>query len=79
MIVPMLRVGMPHWMLCVRFRWDAERPGLRSHAERGNDHESPYARIKKPADDYSSAGFFLQLETRSLPLLQCLDRATLAQ
>jgi hypothetical protein len=39
MIVPTLRVGMPHWTLCVRFRWDAERPGLHSHAERGNDHE----------------------------------------
>ncbi|MCP1484292.1 hypothetical protein J3D48_000605 [Pseudomonas fluorescens] len=39
MIVPTLRVGMPHWTLCVRFRGDAERPGLRSHAERGNDHE----------------------------------------
>jgi hypothetical protein len=39
MIVPMLRVGMPHWTLCVRFGWDAERPGLHSHAERGNDHE----------------------------------------
>jgi hypothetical protein len=28
---------MPHWTLCVRFGWDAERPGLHSHAERGND------------------------------------------
>ncbi|POA48384.1 hypothetical protein C1893_11050 [Pseudomonas sp. MPR-ANC1] len=38
MIVPTLRVGMPQRTLCVRL-WtgDAERPGLRSHAERGND------------------------------------------
>jgi hypothetical protein len=35
-IVPTLCVGMPHWTLCVHF-WDAERPGLPSHAERGND------------------------------------------
>ncbi|KAB0468556.1 hypothetical protein ATI14_1656 [Pseudomonas tolaasii NCPPB 2192] len=32
----MLCVGMPLWTLCVR-SWDAERPGLHSHAERGND------------------------------------------
>jgi hypothetical protein len=38
MIVPTLRVGMPHRTLCVRF-WDAERPGLHSHAERGNDQQ----------------------------------------
>ncbi|QFG28905.1 hypothetical protein F6476_06660 [Pseudomonas umsongensis] len=37
MIVPTLRVGMPPRTLCVRFGWDAERPWLRSHAERGND------------------------------------------
>nr|TSB53814.1 hypothetical protein FEE99_00320 [Pseudomonas sp. ef1] len=36
-IVPTLRVGMPHWTLRVRFGRDAERPGLHSHAERGND------------------------------------------
>ncbi|RAH03883.1 hypothetical protein DJ480_05425 [Pseudomonas sp. Leaf98] len=39
MIVPTLRVGMPQWTLRVR-SWDAERPGLRSHAERGNDQSS---------------------------------------
>jgi hypothetical protein len=39
MIVPTLCVGMPHRTLCVRF-WDAERPGLHSHAERGNDQQS---------------------------------------
>ncbi|AWA38555.1 hypothetical protein DBV33_08110 [Pseudomonas fluorescens] len=38
LIVPTLRVGMPQWTLCVRFGRDAERPGLHSHAERGNDH-----------------------------------------
>ncbi|AZZ75389.1 hypothetical protein CCX46_09570 [Pseudomonas sp. RU47] len=38
LIVPMLRVGMPHRTLRVRLcTWDAERPGLHSHAERGND------------------------------------------
>ncbi|QAY83806.1 hypothetical protein CUN61_07340 [Pseudomonas arsenicoxydans] len=37
MIVPTLCVGMPQSTLCVR-SWDAERPGLHSHAERGNDH-----------------------------------------
>ena len=36
MIVPTLCVGMPLVTLCVTL-WDAERPGLRSHAERGND------------------------------------------
>ncbi|QAY84916.1 hypothetical protein CUN61_13325 [Pseudomonas arsenicoxydans] len=39
LIVPMLCVGMPHWTLCVRC-WDAERPGLHSHAERGNDQSA---------------------------------------
>ncbi|TBN45202.1 hypothetical protein EYC95_14740 [Pseudomonas sp. BGI-2] len=39
MIVPTLRVGMPHWTLRVR-SWDAERPWLHSHAERGNDRQS---------------------------------------
>jgi len=39
MIVPTLRVGMPHRTLCVR-SWGAERPGLHSHAERGNDQLS---------------------------------------
>ncbi|PMW93724.1 hypothetical protein C1X59_29455 [Pseudomonas sp. FW215-R2] len=32
-----VRVGMPQWTLRVRFGRDAERPGLHSHAERGND------------------------------------------
>jgi len=34
LIVPTLCVGMP---LGPPFQWDAERPGLHSHAERGND------------------------------------------
>ncbi|SDO77930.1 hypothetical protein SAMN04489798_3832 [Pseudomonas arsenicoxydans] len=38
MIVPTLCVGMPQSTLCVR-SWDAERPGLHSHAERGNDQQ----------------------------------------
>ncbi|PMU10821.1 hypothetical protein C1Y11_09705 [Pseudomonas sp. FW305-20] len=46
MIVPTLRVGMPHWTLRVRF-WDAERPWLHSHAERGNDQEGG---AKPPVD-----------------------------
>ena len=37
LIVPTLCVGMPQWTLRVRFGRDAERPGLHSHAERGND------------------------------------------
>ncbi|AUG97655.1 hypothetical protein AWU82_29920 [Pseudomonas glycinae] len=37
MIVPTLRVGMPQWTLRVPAARDAERPGLHSHAERGND------------------------------------------
>ncbi|POA46554.1 hypothetical protein C1893_19615 [Pseudomonas sp. MPR-ANC1] len=36
LIVPTLCVGTPQRTLCVRC-WDAERPGLHSHAERGND------------------------------------------
>ena len=36
LIVPTLRVGTPLVTLCVTL-WDAERPGLHSHAERGND------------------------------------------
>ena len=36
LIVPTLCVGMPQVTLCVTL-WDAERPGLHSHAERGND------------------------------------------
>ncbi|TEA60323.1 hypothetical protein EIY71_18885 [Pseudomonas sp. CH235] len=35
LIVPTLRVGMPPWTLCVQC--DAERHGMHSHAERGND------------------------------------------
>ena len=45
-IVPMLCVGMPFVTLCVtvlrrtaRSRSDAERPGLRYHAERGSDEK----------------------------------------
>ncbi|KAE9650157.1 hypothetical protein EJA71_01720 [Pseudomonas sp. PB106] len=34
-IVPTLRVGMPPWTL--RVHCDAERHGMHSHAERGND------------------------------------------
>ncbi|VVQ31350.1 hypothetical protein PS947_02387 [Pseudomonas fluorescens] len=38
MIVPTLRVGMHQGTLRVPASdWDAERPGLHSHAERGND------------------------------------------
>ncbi|MRU52107.1 hypothetical protein FIV37_17605 [Pseudomonas gessardii] len=37
MIVPTLCVGTPLRTLCVRC-CDAERHGVHSHAERGNDH-----------------------------------------
>ncbi|KAB2525659.1 hypothetical protein F8N49_10895 [Pseudomonas sp. GXM4] len=38
LIVPTLRVGMPPVTLRVTFhRRNAERPRMRSHAERGND------------------------------------------
>jgi hypothetical protein len=38
-LVPTLRVGMPSSTLRVKFlaRQDAERPGMHSHAERGNE------------------------------------------
>ncbi|AUO26019.1 hypothetical protein C1X84_02320 [Pseudomonas sp. GP01-A1] len=42
MIVPTLCVGTPPVTLCVT-RWDAERPGLHSHAERGNDLYRAYS------------------------------------
>ncbi|RXE53845.1 hypothetical protein B4O85_03085 [Pseudomonas azotoformans] len=35
LIVPTLCVGTPPWTLCVHS--DAERHGIHSHAERGND------------------------------------------
>ena len=51
MIVPNLRVGMHPVTLCVtspgltaRRLQDAERPELRYHAERGNDHENTLIR-----------------------------------
>ncbi|AWA37699.1 hypothetical protein DBV33_03495 [Pseudomonas fluorescens] len=40
-IVPTLCVGMPLVTLCVTL-WDAERPGLHSHAERGNDQRAVF-------------------------------------
>ncbi|PKH78519.1 hypothetical protein CXF97_20235 [Pseudomonas sp. Choline-02u-1] len=39
MIVPTLCVVTPPWTLRV-CGWDAERPGLHSHAERGNDQRA---------------------------------------
>ncbi|TVT84862.1 hypothetical protein FPT12_07275 [Pseudomonas sp. H3(2019)] len=40
-IVPTLCVGMHHWTLRARSsQCDAERRGLHSHAERGNDHQT---------------------------------------
>ncbi|PMU07961.1 hypothetical protein C1Y11_24855, partial [Pseudomonas sp. FW305-20] len=39
LIVPTLRVGMPQGTLRVpALERDAERPGLHSHGDRGNDH-----------------------------------------
>ncbi|EJN19120.1 hypothetical protein PMI37_05625, partial [Pseudomonas sp. GM80] len=40
MIVPTLCVGMPPVTLRVTVELDAERPGRRYHAERGNDHRN---------------------------------------
>ncbi|PNQ92293.1 hypothetical protein CCU68_12200 [Pseudomonas gingeri NCPPB 3146 = LMG 5327] len=42
----MLCVGMPHRTLRVRAGCDAERHGLRSHAERGNDHQPKPAVVR---------------------------------
>ena len=53
-IVPMLCVGMPQRTLCVRLLWDAERPGLHSHAERGNDH-CYIAFASKPTPTFNGA------------------------
>ncbi len=44
LIVPTLCVGTPLVTLCVTL-WDAERPGLHSHAERGNDHPQCFPEI----------------------------------
>ncbi|POA40399.1 hypothetical protein C1891_02395 [Pseudomonas sp. GW456-12-1-14-TSB6] len=50
LIVPTLCVGMPQRTLRVRLLiWDAERPGLHSHADgstprRGNDHAAILSR-----------------------------------
>ncbi|APV38260.1 hypothetical protein PFAS1_02480 [Pseudomonas frederiksbergensis] len=55
MIVPTLCVGMPQWTLRVRFGRDAERPGLHSHAERGNDHhQSAEGRNRRSAATIAS-------------------------
>ncbi|ARB28299.1 hypothetical protein HX787_03525 [Pseudomonas tolaasii] len=52
MIVPTLSVGMPYWTLRVR-SWDAERPWLHSHAERGNE-----IAVQKNAAGHKPAAFF---------------------
>ncbi len=41
LIVPTLCVGIHFWTLCVFAGADAERHGLRSHADHGNDHWHP--------------------------------------
>ncbi|SDX54320.1 rare lipoprotein A [Pseudomonas salomonii] len=46
MIVPTLRVGTPHWTPRVRF-CDAQRHGLHSHAERGNDQLGGLLNMKR--------------------------------
>ncbi|KAE9650926.1 hypothetical protein EJA71_00210 [Pseudomonas sp. PB106] len=46
LIVPTLCVGMPLGTLRVPARgWDAERPRLYSHAERGNNQGVPSSRL----------------------------------
>jgi hypothetical protein len=47
MIVPTLRVGMQPWTL--RVHCDAERHGIHSHAERGNDHYALNPESNTPA------------------------------
>ncbi|QAY83769.1 hypothetical protein CUN61_07155 [Pseudomonas arsenicoxydans] len=53
LIVPTLCVGMPHRTLCVRF-WDAERPRLHSHAERGNERCSTSLGRGSPGESLSA-------------------------
>ncbi|APV43130.1 hypothetical protein PFAS1_08340 [Pseudomonas frederiksbergensis] len=60
-MVPTLCVGMPNWTLRVRFERDAERPGLHSHAERGNDrcvHSDNMSRNQPCRDDASQCRLF---------------------
>ncbi|KAB0498348.1 hypothetical protein F7R14_27855 [Pseudomonas lini] len=65
MIVPTLCVGMPPRTLRVRFGWDAERPWLSSHAERGNDQGKAYFfRSSAPCNGSSPS-------SRSLSWLTC--------
>ncbi|AVE07972.1 hypothetical protein CYL20_26590 [Pseudomonas palleroniana] len=52
LIVPTLRVGMPLVTLRVT-PWDAERPGMHSHAERGNDRLG----CDFPASECHATGF----------------------
>ncbi|KAA0959625.1 hypothetical protein FQ185_26125 [Pseudomonas sp. ANT_H12B] len=54
LIVPTLCVGMPQWTLRVRFGRDAERPGLHSHAERGNDRHLCSGRNRRSAATIAS-------------------------
>ncbi|PAM84666.1 hypothetical protein CES87_04245 [Pseudomonas sp. ERMR1:02] len=51
MIVPTLCVGMPQGTLRVpALERDAERPGLHSHAERGNDQTQGVENSDRPAN-----------------------------
>ncbi|PMU09440.1 hypothetical protein C1Y11_16795 [Pseudomonas sp. FW305-20] len=54
-------MGMPQRTLRVRL-WDAERPGLHSHAERGNDHRE----TKKPRHSQGGAFVFQQPVTQTI-------------
>ena len=65
MIVPTLCVGMPLVTLRVTL-WGAERPGLHSHAERGNDHiwvfsGSELAAIDRPTQRHQPLHQFLRI------------------
>ncbi|PMU08105.1 hypothetical protein C1Y11_24055 [Pseudomonas sp. FW305-20] len=61
MIVPTRRVGMPQWTPRVRFGRDAERPGLHSHAERGNDQSCLSASTIKSMNTRVLAGINVRL------------------
>ena len=75
MLVPTLRVVTPPVTLRVTIlKADAERPGLHSHAERGNDRRlaiEAFARSHAPRGNDRSAAIFaigFQLPQRHPPL-----------
>src|SRR5688572_18871342 len=53
-------------MDALRPLWDAERPGLHSHAERGNDHVRGLELFERPAAGAGLTRHFLRL-VRAIP------------